>query len=111
MMPDFSPKILIRADTLAQRYNVRPSLLLNIIDPHAAWCVDEASAIAGNLHEKQQAEDDELVLTGVDGKRVDIREEMKPIPKGQGSIRHIPGAGLVLSGSFPVQWPKEDNTP
>lgn len=50
-MPHFSPKMLIRADQLAQRYSVRPSTLFGIVDTHAAWCVDEASAIAGNLQE------------------------------------------------------------
>ncbi len=112
-MPDFSPKALIRADALAQRYSVRPSSFFGIADPHAAWCIDEASAIAGNLHADQLAEDQESTLTGVDGTRVDMREFTPPArkdaPKGIGSIKHIPGAGMVVSGSFPVQW--RDDTP
>jgi hypothetical protein len=48
-MPRFNPMVLIRADQLAQRYSVRPSTMLGITDEHAAWCIDEAAAIAGNM--------------------------------------------------------------
>ena len=92
---------------LAQRYNVRPSVLLGILDEHAAWCIDEASAIAGNLHEKKHADDQDSILTGVDGTKVDLRERDEG-PKGIGSIKHVPGAGMVLNGSFPVVWRDKD---
>jgi hypothetical protein len=57
-MPHFSPKLLIRADQIAQRYSVRPSTLLGVLDTHAAWCVDEACAIAGNLQEERNTAKD-----------------------------------------------------
>ena len=55
IVPSFaSIEVLIRVDTLAQRYSCRPSALLNVTDPYLAYCVDEAAAMAGVHRELEQ---------------------------------------------------------
>ena len=96
-MPHFSPKVLIRADQLAQRYSVRPSTLLGVLDTHAAWCVDEASAIAGNLDEARAAKEQESTLEGPSGKvKLDKDEPDYPYI---GTDKHgVP----VIRGNIPI---------
>src|SRR5690348_11473273 len=98
MTPHFSPKILIRADQLAQRYSVRPSALLGVLDAHAAWCIDEASAIAGNLQEQRDTKAAESTLEGPSGKvKLDgepdhpyIGTDARGMPVIRGNIPIIP---------------------
>ena len=94
-MPHFSPKVLIRADQLAQRYSVRPSALLGVLDTHAAWCVDEASAIAGNLQEEKDSKDKESTLEGPSGK---IRLDNEPDYPYIGTISGQP----MIRGNIPI---------
>jgi hypothetical protein len=96
-MPDFSPKILIRADQLAQRYSVTPSFWLAPEDSsdHVKWCIDEAAAIAGNLQEQRDTKDKESTLEGPSGK---IRLDNEPDYPYIGTV----GGQPVIRGNIPI---------
>lgn len=108
MMPHFSnPKLLQRANDLAERYHGRPSTMLGIDDPYLAWCIDEAAAIASNLAFKQKEADEESILDGPSG-RVDLRDYEAANAPQRNHIRKLPNGQQIINGSFPVKWRDND---
>lgn len=90
----WTPNGLIALDALARRYGCRPSDLTAEADPYRAYCLDEACALAGNLHERESAEAAESTVTAADGRPIDLRtgavvETRHGIPVIQGSVPFI----------------------
>jgi hypothetical protein len=87
-------RVLIRADQIAQRYSVRPSTLLGITDQHAAWCIDEAAAIAGNMQDERDQKNAES-NTGNQHRTANSNEPEYPYI---GTERGMP----VIRGKIPI---------
>lgn len=91
--PFASAEVLREADAVGARYGQRPSTLLGVADPYAAWLLDVAAAVLGLQAEREAYERAASGDTSTPLSRL-------PAPPGPGGLTSV-GGQVTLNGFIP----------